>query len=176
MDINDHNYFSLFSLTESFDIDQSFLKTQYRNLQNKFHPDKFVNAGDKERLHALQMASLVNEAFDTLKSPVTRIAYIIQERGIDPETNIQAHLGEKFLLGQMELRDELEDILEQENLDKLDALKKRVLEQKNSYISDAQKLYINDQITDLKPIYNKLQFVDKLLQEIDSAEEKLLDY
>ena len=176
MDINDHNYFSLFSLTESFTIDQSFLNVQYRNLQSKFHPDKFVNASDKERLHALQMASLVNEAFATLRSPVSRIAYILKERGIDPEENIQAHLGEAFLLGQMELRDELEQFQEQKNLDGIENLKNQVQNQKQDFIKSAQSHYENGQYSDIKPVYNKLQFVEKLLHEINAAEEKLLDY
>lgn len=46
-----HKALALFSLPESFDLIQ--LKSQYRNLQHQYHPDK---GGSKERSQALQQA------------------------------------------------------------------------------------------------------------------------
>ena len=43
------NYFELFDLPTSYDVDISELSTRYRMLQAAVHPDKFANASDLEK-------------------------------------------------------------------------------------------------------------------------------
>jgi DnaJ-domain-containing protein 1 len=64
------NYFELFSLKVDFAIDLSALEHTYQTQIAQYHPDKFATADDKKKVTAIQNTSLINTAFDTLKSPL----------------------------------------------------------------------------------------------------------
>ena len=66
------NFFDLFGLPESFIEDLELIGEKYRDLQAKFHPDRFSHAGEQEILAGVQESSYLNEAFDTLVSPIKR--------------------------------------------------------------------------------------------------------
>ncbi|MDC0598396.1 Fe-S protein assembly co-chaperone HscB [Gammaproteobacteria bacterium] len=176
MNISSKNFFEIFSLEESFQIDLTLLNQAYTKLQAQYHPDKFINADDKTRLQALQTASIINEAFETLKSPLKLASYLLTLHGTDPEENNQSHLGEDFLFAQMELRDKLEEIAANKSLTALEQLKNEVDKDKKSYLVEFEQFYKLGQYAEAKPVYSKLQFLYKLLSEIDTLEEKLLDY
>lgn len=63
------NHFELFGLAEGFELDTRQLADTYRQLQTRFHPDRFATAPEREQLAAVQRAAQINDAFTTLKSP-----------------------------------------------------------------------------------------------------------
>ena len=100
------NYFELFGLPETFEIDKEALAARYRELQAETHPDRFANASDQEKRLAQQGASLVNDANDSLKNPQLRARYLLELRGAPVDDRRQ--LPPTFLIEQMELREGLE--------------------------------------------------------------------
>jgi molecular chaperone HscB len=170
------NYFDLFSLPQSFQVPLDTLDVQYRKLQALCHPDRVVDGSDSERLDAVRQTSLVNDAYDTLKSPLKRAAYLLRLAEINPDQHDQSQLEPGFLLEQMQLWEKLEDLIASENLEKLDALKGSVAGQRDQEIQNFTQAMENMDYGTAKAVYHKLQFLYKLLDEIDSAEEKLLDY
>lgn len=174
MDISNKNYFELFSLQPAFRLDSGQLNRQFQALQAEYHPDQYSAAGDKERLQALQASSILNEAYNTLKSPLKRAAYLLNMQGTDPERHEQ--LDADFLLEQMQWRDELEKIAGQEDMDALDALKARVTTAKDKDWQAFEQHFTEQAYAQAKVVYHRLQFIEKLLQEIDQVEEKILDY
>lgn len=170
------NYFELFSLPESFRVDHGVLDREYRKLQSRYHPDKAVKAGERERRVAVQMAGLVNEAYETLRSPLRRAGYLLALRGVDTEENVQGELGPDFLLRQMELREELEAIEGSESLQALDRFKQGVEKDINAFLREFQSRYEAGAFEAARAAYYRLQFLYKLCTEIDRTEEKLLDY
>ena len=176
VDISSQNYLEIFALEDTFHLDMPRLTHEYRQLQARYHPDKFVGADDRERRVALQYTSILNDAYETLKSPLRRAAYLLSLHGVDPEENVQAHLGGDFLLRQMQLREELEEIEQSESMEQLDAFKAQVEEETDTYISRFAGLYAEGQYNEAKPVYSRLQFLCKLHSEVDETEEKLLDY
>ena len=170
------NYFDLFSLQQSFQVPLDILDVQYRKLQALCHPDRVVDGSDSERLDAVRQTSLVNDAYDTLKSPLKRAAYLLRLADVNPDQHDQSQLEPDFLLEQMQLREKLEDLVASENLGKLDALKRSVAGQRDQEIQNFTQAMENTDYGTAKAVYHKLQFLYKLLDEIDSAEEKLLDY
>ena len=176
MNINTKNYFEIFSLAEAFQIDLDLLSREYKSLQTQYHPDKYINADDQSRLFALQTSSIVNEGFECLKSPLKRAAYLLSLHDVDAEENNQAHLGNEFLIKHIELREQLESIAENDEMEALDILKADIEKETQGYLGQFEALYKAQAYQTAKPIYSKLQFLYKLLREIDSVEEKLLDY
>ena len=82
------NYFEVFGLQPTSDVELSSLKTKYLELQRLVHPDNHVSESDEAQRHALQRVSYLNQAYDTLCFPLKRAIYLLQSVGHDndPDT------------------------------------------------------------------------------------------
>ena len=71
------DFFAVFAISPSWDVDIDDLGVRYRKLQQEFHPDRYATKSDAEKRLAVQAASFINQAFDTLKSPLKRAQYLL---------------------------------------------------------------------------------------------------
>ena len=101
------NYFELFDLPVAFDLDSAELAVRYRELQRRFHPDRFASAPAPERLLSVQLTAQINAAFQTLKDPVARARYLLGLQGVDTDQETDTSMSPAFLMEQMELREAL---------------------------------------------------------------------
>jgi molecular chaperone HscB len=108
MNLN-QNHFELFGLPARFAVDAAALEASYHKLQREVHPDRFAAAPDAERRVSMQLATRVNEAYQTLKSPLKRAVYILQLRGVDPKFETNTAMPPEFLMEQMSWRERIED-------------------------------------------------------------------
>lgn len=104
------NHFELFGLPSQFQLDGSLLSSKFRELQKRFHPDNFATASERDRLMSVQKAAQINDAYQVLKHPISRAEYILAEQGMEIRGEQQTMQDPMFLMEQMELREELEDI------------------------------------------------------------------
>jgi molecular chaperone HscB len=170
------NYFELFGLPVSFELDVAALSEQYRELQKTIHPDKFANASDRDRRLAVQQAALINEAFQTLKSPLKRARYMLELRGVVFDDQHATSFEPDFLMEQMELRESLSAIRQQ--TDALTSLAKLMQEVENKIQEMTRQLATlieQDDPDQARVQLHKLQFMEKLLNECEAMEEELVD-
>ena len=126
LDFN-QNYFELFGLSTDFRIDLDELAKRYRDLQKVTHPDKFANASEQSQRIAMQSATQVNEAFQTLKDPLKRGQYMLQLSGRNADGENLTSSDTEFLMQQMALRESLEEAREAyEPLEELDRLLEKI--------------------------------------------------
>ena len=78
MDILKKNFFELFNIEITIDVNKSELDEKVKVLQNKFHPDKFSSGSDFEKRLALQISSHINDGYKILGDIVLRIEYILK--------------------------------------------------------------------------------------------------
>jgi molecular chaperone HscB len=170
------NFFSLFELPLSSQVDTNLLEQKYKQLQSQLHPDRHINSGNGNKLAIVQQASLLNDAYATLKSPLRRAEHLLQLKGIDTSVYMQADLDKDFLLAQLKLREELEEAQQLEKPEALEDMQRKVAKdlavnwtEFSAFIASGnyQKAYLE---------FRRLQFLQKLLDEIREAEDKLLDY
>ena len=174
-------HFELFELPVSFEIDLQDLSQRYRELQRVVHPDKFVNASDRERRLSVEKAAAINEAYQILKTPQRRARYMLELQSVSFDDENDTALDPAFLMEQIELREALSELSQSDDpmasLNNIMAdIKKRItavlfairegLEQEQ--LDDAQK-------NSLKQLIHKMQFLNKLQQEAEYQEENLLD-
>jgi molecular chaperone HscB len=76
------DYFSFLGLPRRLVIDADDLERRFRELSRKFHPDYFYNASPTERLASLERSSYLNDAYRTLKNPVSRIEHLLAIEGL----------------------------------------------------------------------------------------------
>ncbi|WP_028023723.1 co-chaperone HscB [Enterovibrio calviensis] len=169
------NHFELFGLSSQFELDGSSLSSQYRELQRRFHPDKFATASSQERLLAVQKAAQINDAYQTLSDPVRRAEYLLSLNGLELRDEQQTMQDPEFLMQQMELREELEDIADSDEPDVLlfdfeqqvSTLHQSLLNELIAQLNDQQ--WANAAVT-----VRKLKFLVKLKLEIERIEDRLL--
>jgi molecular chaperone HscB len=147
------------------------LDKAYRDIQSQVHPDRFAHAGDAERRASLQWTTRVNEAYRTLKDPVQRAKHLLELQGVDVAFETNTAMPPDFLMQQMELREALEEAKSPGALDEM----RKTLREQQAQIQrqigdaiDAKKDYAG-----AAGLVRKLQFLDRLDEEIDSAYEDI---
>lgn len=172
--IDGAGYFAMFGLEPSFVIDAKALAATYRERAKEVHPDRFSHTSAAEQRQAVERAALLNEAFQTLKSPTQRALYLLRQQAELPdETTIQD--GE-FLFQQMEWREQLETLQEHADVNALPAFTQE-LKQARSQIDAAFADCLNDpqQREHAERLARRMQFLDKIFYEVRQLEERLDD-
>lgn len=131
------NHFELFQLPQKFNVDRALLDTAYREVQSQVHPDKFVRANDVEKRVAMQWATRANEAYQTLKNPLKRAAYLCELNGVDLQTESNTSMPSAFLMQQMEWREAFDDARHAKDLASMMRLEKEIQIQLKTQIEAA---------------------------------------
>ncbi len=172
------DHFALFQLEPQFALDSKELAARYRKLQKELHPDLFSHKSASEQLRASQVSADINEAFQVLKHPVSRAKYLLEFQGFDiPEKHTIKDV--EFLMLQMELREKLEAMVSAQDVDGLRSFAEEVeqlLIQLQQKLTQSFELSGETMLEQVLTYINEYQFVDKLLQEIEHEEDKLLGY
>lgn len=106
--------YELFGLPETYALDEMLLAERHRAAMQKVHPDRFADRSAAERRVAEQWSAVINEAFETLKSPVKRAVWLAKKRGAEVETEGQVRMPADFLMKQLDWRERLEEADETE--------------------------------------------------------------
>ena len=76
------DYFAFLGLPRKLTIAAAELERRFRELSRKFHPDYYYNASPAERLASLERSSYLNDAYRTLRNPVSRIEHLLAIEGL----------------------------------------------------------------------------------------------
>ena len=169
------NYFELFGLPVTFEVDNTDLAARYRDLQRRFHPDRYASAPDQERRLSMQMTALINEAYHTLRDPVARGRYLLGVQGITTDEETDTVMDPVFLMEQMELRESMEEACDAPDR----AARLGQLAQQVERRQDAQTQTLRECLADGAPqaqtraraIIREMQFLRKVLGEIEDLEQ-----
>ncbi len=169
-----HNHFELFGLPQTYALERDRLDSAYRELQNAVHPDRFAAQPEAEQRVAMQWATQVNEAYQTLRHPVNRGVYLLKLQGIDALDAGNTKMAPAFLMQQMEWREAIEEARAGKHTDMLDTLSddlraahRRIEAQLAELIDTA-----HDFATASEAV-RQLRFMDKLIAEVGDVYEEL---
>lgn len=161
-------YFNLFQLEPSFNIDTVALEQSYRALAARFHPDKFASASAFEQKQAVMMSSTINDAYRTLKSPIDRAAYLLKSQNIDADAPEHTSFSPEFLMQQMEWRETLMDAQMEQNHDAIRALDQEIQEVQSNLYQDLQQAFEQQDYESAAQWVRHGRFLNKLRNEIAS--------
>ncbi|WP_296186840.1 Fe-S protein assembly co-chaperone HscB [uncultured Neisseria sp.] len=161
-------YFNLFQLEPSFNIDTEALEQSYRALAARFHPDKFASASAFEQKQAVMMSSTINDAYRTLKSPIDRAAYLLKSQNIDADAPEHTSFSPEFLMQQMEWRETLMDAQMEQSHDAIRALDQEIQEVQSSLYQDLQQAFEQQDYESAAQWVRHGRFLNKLRKEIAS--------
>lgn len=77
------DFFQVLGLERGFQIDLPALEQEFHRLSRKVHPDRFARAGENERQWSLADTALLNDAYRTLKDPLSRTEYLLKLEGAE---------------------------------------------------------------------------------------------
>jgi molecular chaperone HscB len=87
------DYFSVFGLKPSLNLDLPALEQEFHKLSRKLHPDRFARALENEKEWSLADTALLNDAYRTLKDPIRRTEYLLKLEGYENGEAQQPNAG-----------------------------------------------------------------------------------
>jgi molecular chaperone HscB len=162
------DYFRFFGLDQQFNLDLPALDQAYLAVQKEVHPDRHARGSESEQRIAMQMATLANTAYQTLKNPIQRGLYLCQLNGVDAKLETNTAMPAAFLMKQMEWRENLDD--QAEDLAALEALMEEVETSKQDTLLEIRQAL--DQARNYvraAELLRGLLFIDKFAIELDDA-------
>jgi molecular chaperone HscB len=168
------DHFRLFGLPRAFNLDPAPLEQTYREMQSQVHPDRFAHLGETERRLSMQWSTHVNEAYQTLKKPLSRACYLLQLNGVDALENSNTAMPAAFLMQQMEWREAVMEAKVSHDVKVLEQLE-RELKEGSRTLTDTlqQQLDVEKDYPAAGESVRKLRFMEKLMAEIHDAYEAL---
>ena len=112
--------FELFGVPRRFAQERSALDARWKELQREAHPDRFAAQGAAAQRVAMQWSVRINEAYQRLKDPQRRAAYLCELHGAPIRAEDNTAMPAAFLMQQMQWREDLEDATSAAAVDALD--------------------------------------------------------
>ena len=160
------NDFVLFELPQQFALDRGQLDARWKALQREAHPDRFAAEGAAAQRVAMQWSVRINEAYQRLKDPLKRAAYLCELQGVAVQAENNTAMPAAFLMQQMAWREALEDA---EQMDALEALADEVAaERKTVQQAVAQLLDVQHDAPAAVGQVRALMFIERFAAEVDA--------
>lgn len=166
------DYFALFALPRQFELDTARLARRFYAIQKDVHPDRFAGATEAERRLSVQYATLVNQAYEVLRSPVQRGLYLLRLLGVDLPEETTGQFSRDFLLRQLSLREQLEEL---DSPDAVDAFRAEVDAELQDLGARLHQLVSEANLEAASECVRRMQFMDKLAREAEQREARLLN-
>jgi molecular chaperone HscB len=163
--------FELFGLLRGFAQDRSAIDARWKELQREAHPDKFAAQGATTQRAAMQWSVRINEAYQRLKDPMRRAAYLCELHGAPIRAEDNTAMPAAFLMQQMEWREALEEATTERELD---ALEDAVAQARRAALADCEALI--DQHRDYAGAAQRvraLMFIARFAEDIERRREQL---
>jgi molecular chaperone HscB len=166
------SYFELLQVPPSFSIDTKSLEQNFKKLQMNLHPDKFSTRSKEEQELSAIHSQRLNEAFTTLKSPVRRALYMLEQKGVSGVEEGKTETDLEILTEAMSYREKLENAKTADELAELKVKIKEVIHDVEKELAAA----IGDtaQINHSVRTAVRMRYLEKVLEEIDEKNRKLI--
>jgi molecular chaperone HscB len=167
----DADDFELFGLPRRFAQDRAQIDERWKMLQSEVHPDRFMTEGTASQRVAMQWAVRVNEAYQRLKDPLRRAAYLCELRGAPIDAKTDTAMPAEFLLQQMQWREALQDA---GSASAVEALASQMAEQRTQRMSRLRELL--DERNDARAAAGEvraLMFIERFAEDVDRRLEAL---
>lgn len=163
--------FELFGLPEAFAIDRAALDARWKDLQRQAHPDRFASADPATQRQAMQWSVRINEAYQRLKDPLRRAAYLCERRGAPIEAENNTAMPTDFLMQQMQWRESLD---ETEGVAALETLADEVAEARRARIEAlGAALDQRDDAPEAARQVRALMFIERFAVDVEDRLDQL---
>src|SRR5450755_312121 len=107
------DYFTFFGLPFKLNLEPAKLESEFYALSRHLHPDINAVSSHDEQQWSLEKSSQLNDAYRTLKDPITRTEYLLRLQGVQFEEQSKAATEEARRTGKAKKQVVPPDLLEQ---------------------------------------------------------------
>lgn len=165
------NDFELFGLPQRFAQERAAIDARWKALQREAHPDRFAAQGAAAQRVAMQWSVRINEAYQRLKDPLKRAAYLCELGGAPIQAESNTAMPAAFLMEQMAWREALDEAQSAADLDQLEAQlmrSRRETLQRIEQLLDAQSDYLQ-----AAQQVRALMFIERFASDVEARIEKM---
>lgn len=168
------NYFEIFDLPVSFNINLKQLEKNYFNLQQQYHPD--INANIKpeknhDNLDFIQHSITINQGYKILADDLQRAIHLLQIAGIDIEDD-----DNKFkpsILTLQTILDLQEQVDKIEDKNQILFLKNDIKNNIKSLLQEFCKTFENNDLSTATQLLIKAKYLSKTLNDLKIKEKRI---
>lgn len=163
--IGEVNPYDLFSLKKNFFIDYDDLENKYFQLQNIFHPDKFINSENREKEISAFESSSINNAYNMLVNNVDRIKILLNLNGYNIGSNNNESFTDHLLLEEiMDLQNRCMSI---ENNSEKSKIKSEIKNKINKIESQINENFKKKKFSEIENLSVKLSYLEKINKNLN---------
>ncbi len=156
------DHFARLGLPAALDLEPAALDRVYFALQRQWHPDRFVGRPPEERSKASSEAAALNDAYRTLKDPLSRAFYFANLKGIEMPTDGKTIDDPDLLMEAMEAREALHDA---ETAQAVEALAAQARQDIQCALGSLGSLFLANDGAVIRKTLLRLRYLDKFAEE-----------
>lgn len=165
------DHFSRLGLPVSYEIDLPKMEQLYFGLQRKLHPDRFGAKSAKEKALSQQQATQLNDAYETLKDPLKRAAYLLELSGQKVDLHGSATITDPVLL--MEQMERREAIAEASTREAVEALIARAEADVAQCHRDMAEAFARSDLSRAADLAIRLKYFTKMVEDARQRKVRL---
>ncbi|XP_060105177.1 iron-sulfur cluster co-chaperone protein HscB [Heteronotia binoei] len=155
--------FRLLGCPRTFRLDEAELQQRFRSLQRRLHPDLFSRRPQTEQGFSEQHSALVNTAYSTLRTPLSRGLYQLELNGVELEKGTDCEADPEFLSEIMEINEKL---TETNNEDATEEMESYIAAKQEELAKDVGQAFDQDDFQKAKKILAKMKYFANLEEKV----------
>ncbi|XP_032084893.1 iron-sulfur cluster co-chaperone protein HscB [Thamnophis elegans] len=155
--------FGVLGCPRGFSLDLARLRQRFLALQRSLHPDRFSRRAQAERGFSEQHAALVNLAYHTLRSPLSRGLYLLELRGVELAAGSDAEAEPGFLAEVLELNEQLAAAESEASLAGLERL---LAAKQAALVQELSGAFERDDLPEAKRLLGKMKYFANLEEKV----------
>ena len=164
------DHFARLGLPAALDLDAGALDKAYFARQRQWHPDRFVNKPPAERARASIEAAALNDAYRTLKDPLSRAVYLAELNGVELPGDGKTIDDPELLMEVMDAREELHEAT---SIAEVDALAAFAREDLQKALADLPRLFLANDKPAIRKALLRMRYLDKFADEAKARRSNL---
>lgn len=168
------NYFELFDIEQSFNLDSKALSKKFKNMQKVLHPDKFAQKKESDRILSEMWSSHVNNGYNKLLKPLDRALYLLELMG-KPLVEGEIATDANFLAEIMEINEEVSEAESVTDIAGISQHNKGVLK---DYVEKVSKAFGEGDVQKARELIARMKYYSTIQDKIKEreVEMKLVDF
>jgi molecular chaperone HscB len=170
------DYYSALGLKPALQLDSQELQKLFHSRSRELHPDRFARAPKDVQQRALEESSLLNDAYRTLREPIARAEYFLQQSGFDIAQQRSKDVPPELLEEVFELNMALEELRsgDESARPQLAAAKANFQGLQAKIDSDLAQLFAThdgapskENLQPIRAILNRRRYIENLLRDVN---------
>jgi molecular chaperone HscB len=169
------DYYRFFGLPRKLSLDRTDLQKRFYSLSRLLHPDRYTRRTGREQDYSLQATALLNDAYRTLKDPVTRAEYLLKLNGFESTEPRAKNVAPELLEEVFELNMALEELRagDEEARPELQVAQDRFTAMRNELDRDLEDLFeehdaagSTETLERIRTLLDRRRYIQNLLSEV----------